>query len=296
MRKLIALVPAPARPGRRSPRPGVRAADTAKIVLIAGRPSHGPGRPRVQRRLQAAGQVPVRGAGHRAGGRHRRLARGRVGLRRRPHARLLHGRRRRPPDDPGGPPGNDPEADGQGRRPGLPALRRRGPQGEAGRQVPRLDRRLLRDRLLDQPALDGRHQEPARAPDHPGRQAVRRQRRVVLQHPVPPGHEGRHADPRRQARRRDPQGRVGSSRAGRTSTSSKPRAATRSSPGRSSGPTAAAGSASPAPTSTRTGATPISASWSSTRSSGRPSSTCPPEGVESTVTDEELKQNLDPKR
>ena len=48
------------------------------------------------------------------------------------------------------------------------------PKGEARRQVPRLDRRLLRDRLLDQPALDGRHQEPARAPDHAGRQAVRR--------------------------------------------------------------------------------------------------------------------------
>ena len=32
------------------------------------------------------------------------------------------------------------------------------PKGEAGRQVPRLARRLLRDRLLDQPALDGRDQ------------------------------------------------------------------------------------------------------------------------------------------
>ena len=81
--------------------------------------------------------------------------------------------------------------------PGLPALRRRGPQGQARRQVPRLDRRLLRDRLLDQPALDGRHQEPARAPDHPRRQAVRDQRRVVLQHPLPPRDEGGHADPRR---------------------------------------------------------------------------------------------------
>ena len=49
-------------------------------------------------------------------------------------------------------------------------------------------------------------------PEHPitrGVQAVRDQRRVVLQHPLPPRDEGRHADPRRQARRRDAPGRVG---------------------------------------------------------------------------------------
>ena len=161
-----------------SPAPA-RAAD-AKIVLIAGKPSHGPGRPRVQRRDQAPGQVPEGGPRRRPGLRRRRLARGRDRLRGRQGGRLLHGRRRRPPDDPGRPPRDDPAADGQGRRPRLPALRRRGPQGQGRRRVPRLARRLLRDGLLDQPALDGRDQEPARAPDHPGRQAVRDQRRVVL--------------------------------------------------------------------------------------------------------------------
>ena len=86
------------------------------------------------------------------------------------------------------------------------------PKGEAGRRLPGLARRLLRDGLLDQPALDGRDQEPPRAPDHPRRQAVRDQRRVVLQHPLPPRDEGHHADPRGQARRRDPQGRPSSPR------------------------------------------------------------------------------------
>ena len=149
MRKLLA-------PGRRSSRSG-------RAVLRLARCPRGrrhrqdrpgrrpaqprPGRPRVQRRLQAAGQVPGRGAGRRARLRRRRLAQGRVGLRRRPRGRLLHGRRRRAPDHPERPPGDDPEADGQGRRARLPALRRRGPQGQARRQVPRLDRRLLRNRL-----------------------------------------------------------------------------------------------------------------------------------------------------
>ena len=138
---------------RRSP---ARAADTAKIVLIAGRPSHGPGdhefNAGCKLLAKCLSEVPgvepvvVTGGwpkdetvfdGARTlvffmdgGGGHPMI-------------------QRRPPRD-------DPEADGQGRRPGLPALRRRGPQGEARRQVPRLDRRLLRDRLLDQSALDGR--------------------------------------------------------------------------------------------------------------------------------------------
>ena len=42
--------------------------------------------------------------------------------------------------------------------------------------------RLLRIRLLHQPALDGRHHPSPRAPDHARRQAVRGSRRVVLQH------------------------------------------------------------------------------------------------------------------
>ena len=59
----------------------------------------------------------------------------------------------------------------------------------------------------------------ARAPDHLGRQAVRHRRRVVLQHALPPRDERRHADPRRQARRPDPAGRLGLAARARTSTS-----------------------------------------------------------------------------
>ena len=60
----------------------------------------------------------------------------------------------------------------------------------------------------------------------------------------------------------DPRGRVGLAARALQAHRSRPRDATKSSPGRSSGPTAAAASDSPAPIPTRTGATPISASWS----------------------------------
>ena len=46
------------------------------------------------------------------------------------------------------------------------------------------------------------------APDHQRGRAVLDRRRVVLQHPVPARGQGRHADPRRQARRQDPPGRL----------------------------------------------------------------------------------------
>ena len=60
-----------------------RAADTAKIVLVAGRPSHGPGDHEFNAGCKLLAKCLARDPGHRAGRRHRRLARGRVGLRRR---------------------------------------------------------------------------------------------------------------------------------------------------------------------------------------------------------------------
>ena len=54
------------------------------------------------------------------------------------------------------------------------------PKDKGGARVPGMDRRLLRVGLLDQPPLGRRDQIPPRPPDHPRRQAVRDQRRVVL--------------------------------------------------------------------------------------------------------------------
>ena len=81
------------------------------------------------------------------------------------------------------------------------------------------------------------------SPDHPRGQALPRQRRVVLQDPVPARRPPRHADPGRQ----EPA----------SATTRRP-TPTRSSAGRPSVKTAAAPSASPAATSTGTGASPSS--------------------------------------
>ena len=81
-----------------------RAADTAKIVLVAGRPSHGPGdhefNAGCKLLAKCLAEVPGIEPVVVTGG----WPEDEIGLRRRPHARLLHGRRRRPPDDPERPP------------------------------------------------------------------------------------------------------------------------------------------------------------------------------------------------
>ena len=55
-------------------------------------------------------------------------------------------------------------------------------KGEQGEHLPEVDGRLLRDVLVGQPVLDAEVQEDPRARDHARRQAVQRQRRVVLSH------------------------------------------------------------------------------------------------------------------
>ncbi len=152
---------------------------------------------------------------------------------------------------------------------------------------PQLARRLLRNRLLDQSALGRQLQEDAGASDHARRQAVRDQGRVVLQHPFPAGVRGRDADPDG-----DTTGKRAQQRRSRRSSP----AVKRSWPGRSSVPTAAAVSASPAATRTRTGARRTSAAWWSMRSCGARNVEVPKDGAKVVMDPAELNKNLDDKR
>ena len=65
---------------------------------------------------------------------------------------------------------------------------------EPGKDRTRLARRLLRNRLFDQPALGRDCPQPAEARDHERREAVHAQRRMVLRDAVERRHEGRDAD------------------------------------------------------------------------------------------------------
>ena len=141
------------------------------------------------------------------------------------------------------------------------------------------------------PTWAGRLRHAARAPDHPRRQAVHDRRRVVLQHALGAGHEGRHADPQGHAARQHP-------RHPRRQEPPRPRGdrGLGLRPPRQQGRTTAAASASPAATSTATGATRTSAGSSSTPSSGAPTSTCPRAGAKVELDPGDIKKNLDDKR
>ena len=134
----------------------VRGADK-RIVLIAGKPSHPTWRARVSRRVSADAESPDRFSRDFSAGLRRRLAvedggRHACGRQWRPRQRRCSAdlRRWRPrePRDPGRPHEGHRCSCGEGRRPRVRSLRRRGTCRSAGRGDAPLDRWLLRGSLL----------------------------------------------------------------------------------------------------------------------------------------------------
>ena len=169
------------------------------------------------------------------------------------------------------------------------------PKGPAGDKFLRMDRRLFRNRLVGQSALDGQLFEPSRASDHARRQAVRDQRRMVLSHAVSRRDAGRDADPHAICRR------ANRCRAGRQPQRQSPRAGRGRARGTVStwrGPSnatmAAAALASPAATCIGIGPIRISASSCSTRSPGARKSTCRPKA--SAITEDAGRHGIEPRR
>ena len=76
-------------------------------------------------------------------------------------------------------------------------------KGEQGENYPQMDRRLLRGVLVGQSLVGARVQGHSQARDHPRRQAVLDQRRMVLPHAFRGRHERRDADPVRRAAAQD---------------------------------------------------------------------------------------------
>ena len=143
----------------------------------------------------------------------------------------------------------------------MPPLRRGARKGQGREGIPGLDRRLLRDGLVGQPDLAARVQAHAHAPRHPRRPTAAPHRRVVFPHALPRRHEGRGADPvSRAAREHDGPPRRPARRQPGGARGRAPRRARRLSRGPTNAPTADAASASPAATTTGTGATMTSAS------------------------------------
>ena len=174
------------------------AAESKKLVLIAGTPEPRARRPRVQRRRPAPRQVP-QGLPRPGDGRlPERLAEGRpVGLRRGRRHPLLRRRRRRPPARPREPPRSHRQADGEGRRPDVRPLRRRGAEGPGRQGVPGLDRRVLRDGYSCNPMWTPEFKEFPKHPIANGVKPFTVRDEWYFNMRFRDRHEGRDADPRR---------------------------------------------------------------------------------------------------